>query len=151
MNFTELLEKLVARYNMLYLNNGYQVLLEYDRKAYCVCDAMKMSQVILNLIDNAVNYTGEDKTVKVIQTVKDGKIRVEVRDSGEGIPENELPYIWDRYYKSDKNHKRNVVGSGIGLSIVKEILTKHSACFGVESTLHEGSTFWFELDEAKQP
>lgn len=151
LNFTEMLEKLVARYKMLYLNNGYKVLLEYDRKAYCVCDAMKMSQVILNLIDNAVNYTGEDKTVKVIQTVKDGKIRVEVRDSGEGIPENELPYIWDRYYKSDKNHKRNVVGSGIGLSIVKEILTKHSACFGVESTLHEGSTFWFELDEAKQP
>lgn len=147
-NLTEMLEKLVARYKMLDLNSGYSVILDFEEQAHVICDATKMSQVILNLIDNAVNYTGDDKTVRVVQTVKNGKVRVEVRDSGDGIPENELSYIWDRYYKTDRTHKRNVVGSGIGLSIVKEILNKHGARFGVESKKGVGSTFWFELDTA---
>ncbi len=144
-NLTEMLQKLISRYKMLDTNSGYIVEFDYDTQAFIECDATKMSQVILNLIDNAINYTGEDKTVKVVQQVIGEKVRVEVRDSGAGIPESELAYIWDRYYKSKKNHKRNVVGSGIGLSIVKEILTQHCASFGAESTKDVGTTFWFEL------
>ena len=57
----------------------------------------------------------------------------------------EIPYIWDKYYKKDKKHQRNVVSTGIGLSIVKEVLTKHKFDYGVKSTLKKGTTFYFKI------
>ena len=68
-----------------------------------------------------------------------------MRDTGDGIPEDQLKNIWDRYYKLDKMHSR-VQGTGLGLSIVKSILTLHGARFGVQSRMGKGSTFWFELN-----
>jgi signal transduction histidine kinase len=73
-----------------------------------------------------------------------GRVRFEVRDNGCGIPEEDLKYIWERYYKS-KNHKRYVVGTGLGLSIVKSILDMHGARYGVQSKVRHGTMFWFEL------
>ena len=73
------------------------------------------------------------------------RVRIEVKDHGEGIPPEAIPNIWDRYYKVDKTHRRAQTGSGLGLSIVKSILELHHARYGVESALGEGSTFWFEL------
>ena len=102
-------------------------------------------QVVYNLVNNALNYTGEDKTVIITQTVNEGRVRISVTDTGVGIAEEDLPYIWDRYYKVDKVHKRAVVGTGLGLSIVKGILESHGARYGVDSKVGEGSTFWFEL------
>ena len=63
----------------------------------------------------------------------------------EGIAPEELPLIWDRYYKVDKVHKRATVGTGLGLAIVKGILEIHGASYGVQSTLGEGSVFWFSI------
>ena len=82
----------------------------------------------------------------VTQEIKDGKVRISVTDTGEGIPEEELPLIWDRFYKVGGYHNRGKVGSGLGLSIVKNVLLKHNAAFGVSSAVGSGSTFWFELD-----
>ena len=100
--------------------------------------------MVYNLVNNAVNHVGEDKTVIVTQTVSRGKVLIEVTDHGEGIPADKLEYIWERYYKVDKEHRRGVIGSGLGLSIVKSILDAHNARYGVRSTLGKGSTFWFE-------
>ena len=75
-------------------------------------------------------------------------VRISIIDTGPGIPEENLPYIWDRYYKENKAHKRAIVGTGLGLSIVKNILQMHNAPFGIETSigpLTHGSTFWFEL------
>ena len=72
-------------------------------------------------------------------------MRIEVLDTGKGIAPEDLPYIWDRYYKVDKNHRRSTVGAGLGLSIVKGVLEAHGAEYGVASTLGEGSDFWFRL------
>ena len=86
-----------------------------------------------------------DKTVTVSQVVNGGIVRIEVRDTGEGIAQEQLENVWDRYYKIDKNHKRAVMGTGLGLSIVKNILKQHDARYGVKSKPGQGSTFWFEL------
>ena len=72
-------------------------------------------------------------------------MRFEVIDNGEGIAEDALPYIWDRYYKVDKNFNRNVNSTGLGLAIAKAILEEHHAKYGVNSALKQGSTFYFEL------
>ena len=102
-------------------------------------------QVIYNLISNAINYTGDDKMIYISQTVNNGVCRISVSDTGEGIPEDKLPHIWERYYRTGDFHKRSVTGTGLGLSIVKNALVLHASPFGVSSTLGKGSTFWFEL------
>ena len=104
-----------------------------------------MTQVLYNLVNNAVNYIGDDKTVIVRQTVSDGMVKIEVIDHGDGIPQEKLDYIWDRYYRVDTEHQRAVIGTGLGLSIVKNILLAHDADFGVASKLGSGSDFYFSL------
>ena len=103
---------------------------------------MKIGQVLYNLIGNAVNYTGDDKRVLVSLKKEGDCIRFAVSDTGKGIPEAELPDIWNRYYRSSEMHKRPVKGTGLGLSIVKTILERHQFVFGVDSVLGVGSTFY---------
>lgn len=149
-NLTESIEKVLLRYNKLVEQDGYNIEFEYDQEVFVEADEFKIFQVIYNLINNAINYTGEDKRITVRQIIKGSKVRIEVEDSGDGIKPEELPYVWDRYYKVDKNHKRAVAGTGIGLSIVKNILILHQAQYGVESQPGCGSTFWFELEMAPE-
>lgn len=144
-NLTDRIQEVLERYNKLKEQDGYRIDFEYQEEVYVCADEFKIFQVIYNLINNAVNYTGSDKRVLVRQLVKEQTVRIEVIDSGEGISEENLPYVWERYYKVDKTHKRAVMGTGLGLSIVKNILELHHAEYGVESILSAGSKFWFEL------
>ena len=121
------------------------IVFEHDCEAFVKGDELRMTQVVYNLVNNAVNYIGEDKTVIVRQTVSHGMVKIEVIDHGKGIPQEKLDYIWDRYYRVDKEHQRAVIGSGLGLSIVKNILIAHEADFGVASELGVGSNFYFSL------
>ena len=124
---------------------GYQILFEYTEHVILDADEFKLYQVVYNLIANAINYAGEDKKVIVRQIINANKVRIEVRDNGAGIPKDKLENVWERYYKVDKDHKRAILGSGLGLSIVKNILNLHEASYGVESEEGKGSVFWFEL------
>lgn len=144
-NLTESIQSVFERYNKLKEQDGYTIQFSYDQMVCVEADEYKIFQVIYNLINNAINYTGPDKTIWVRQQVVEDGVRIEVEDSGEGIAAEALPYVWDRYYKVDKTHKRAVMGTGLGLSIVKSILELHSAKYGVESEAGKGSTFWFEL------
>lgn len=144
-NLTKQINELLLRYNTLTAQEGYTIDFIYDEEIWVNGDELKLSQVIYNLINNAINYTGSDKHVIVKQHVTNDQVRVEVIDTGEGISEEYLPYIWERYYKVDKTHKRATVGTGLGLSIVKTILDAHEAHYGVTSNIGEGSTFWFEI------
>jgi len=144
-NFTESVESVLTRYNKLKEQDGYSIHFQYDDEVFISADEYKIYQVIYNLINNAINYTGEDKTVYVTQIKKEDVVRLEIKDSGQGIEKKDIPYVWDRYYKVDKTHKRAVTGTGLGLSIVKNILELHHAAYGVESEMAKGSTFWFEM------
>lgn len=114
-------------------------------------DPLKIKQVLINFIGNAIKYVGSDKKLILQVLTHKDRVRVEVIDHGPGISEEDLPYIWDRYYKIDKHRHRNVGGTGLGLSIASAILKNHHAPYGVESTLKAGSTFWFELPYAVKP
>ncbi len=144
-NLTDSVRAILERYSKLVEQEGFDIRFESKEEVFINADELRISQVIYNLVNNAVNHAGEDKTVIITQTVRDKLVRIEVIDHGEGIPADKLPYIWERYYKVDKEHKRGVIGSGLGLSIVKSILDAHKAHYGVRSTQGKGSTFWFEI------
>jgi signal transduction histidine kinase len=144
-NITESIKATTNRINELVKNNGYSISFIHDKEAFILADKTRITQVFYNLLTNAINYTGEDKTITVRQTISNENVRIEVTDTGEGIASENLPYIWDRYYKVDKKHKRSVMGTGLGLSIVKKIMNLHGGTYGVDSKIGEGSTFWFEL------
>jgi signal transduction histidine kinase len=144
-NITESIRDIIKRYATLTKLDGYHIDFVFDEDVYVTADEVQISQVIYNLINNAITYTGPDKSIKVYQEHLDGFVKVRICDTGIGIPEDKLPYIWDRYYKVDKAHKRAAIGTGLGLSIVKGILDMHHAAYGVISHEGQGSVFWFEL------
>lgn len=147
-NLTESIREIIQRYGKLTGQDGYHIVFEPDREAYVRADALKVSQVIYNLTNNALTYTGEDKTVTIRQRVENGQVKILIHDSGEGIDANELPYIWTRYYRGQKPHKRPAVGTGLGLNIAQGIMDEHGMDYGVESEADKGSTFWFSLPES---
>lgn len=139
------IKNIVKKYDVIESLENYQFILKLPRKAIVKADKEKINQVIYNLLNNAINYTGKDKKVTIKVTKEDNDYLVEVIDTGKGISSKELPYIWDKYYKNDKNHQRNVVSTGLGLSIVKNILNKHNFEYGVNSEEGKGSTFYFKI------
>jgi signal transduction histidine kinase len=146
-NLTEQVRQTIARFGKLVEQEGYDLTFQADAEIIVRADENRIDQVLHNLINNAVNYTGEDRKVIVRQLSKDGIVRIEVHDSGEGIPAEQMPLIWDRYYKGTKTHRRPVVGTGLGLSIVKSILEQHQAVYGICNLPEGGCAFWFELPE----
>ena len=145
-DLTAAIEEIMKRYDAFTAHQGYHITFASNERAMVFADRGMILQVLYNLINNAVNYTGDDLSVTVKQEVHDGRVHISVTDTGQGISEDELPQIWDRYYKVDKVHRRAMIGTGLGLSIVKGVLELHNAAYGVESKVGCGSTFWFELD-----
>jgi len=139
------IKTIVNRYQIIKETEKYIINVEMPESIKIKADKKKINQVIYNLINNAINYTGKDKTVTVRVTKHKKYYLVEIIDTGKGIKESEIPYIWNKYYKNDKNHQRNVVSTGLGLSIVKEILELHGYEYGVKSVLKKGSTFYFKI------
>lgn len=144
-SITEMIRQLIDRYQKMLVSKEYHIEFIYDEDCYIQGDEIKLNQVIYNLMNNAMTYCGEDKTVIVKQRKLEAGVRIEIIDHGPGIPEDELPYVWERYYKTKQYHIRSTVGTGLGLSIVKNILDLHKATYGVESKLGAGTTFWIEL------
>ena len=108
-------------------------------------DKEKITQVLTNLIDNAVKFNKEKGSIRIYSLEISGKVKVIVEDSGAGIPEKDIPRIFERFYRVDKARSRELGGTGLGLSIVKHIIELHGGTVGVESTEGFGSKFWFTL------
>ena len=144
--FTDAMQEIVSRLTVLTRVQGYTIRFHGDANVIVCGDQKQLDRVAYNLIQNALQHTGADQTVYVTQKVSpDGFVRIEVTDTGAGIPQAELAHIWDRYYKRSRTERSRSMGTGLGLSIVKAILEAHRARFGVISAEGHGSTFWYEL------
>lgn len=117
------------------------------QESFVYADEIKISQVIYNFLSNAIKYSDDKSRITIRLKNDEEKTRLEVIDNGSGISQEALPYIWDRYYKVDKNFNRSVNSTGLGLAIAKAILEAHKASYGVESEQGKGSTFWFEISK----
>ncbi len=107
----------------------------------------KMYQVFYNIINNAINHSFENGKVTVKVSNMNNIVRIEIIDTGKGVPEEDLPYIWDRFYKVDKSRKRDNSGTGLGMAIVKNILEAHNFEYGIESEVNKGTIVWFEANK----
>ncbi|MGB9802737.1 two-component system histidine kinase PnpS [Desulfofundulus sp.] len=112
-------------------------------------DPDMLAQVLINLLDNAIKYTPRRGSVTIRAMVLEGELRVEVEDTGIGIPAESLPRIFERFYRVDKARSRELGGFGIGLAIVKHIIRAHGGKIAVESTPGRGSSFYFTLPLAE--
>lgn len=128
---------------------GYNIKMQHCREAIVYADRERISQVIRNFISNAIKYSGDNKFVRIELKRSNRSVKIHIIDKGVGIEKSDIGHIWDRYYRTSANHAREIEGSGLGLSIVKNILSLHDAKYGVKSTIGQGSDFWFELDIVK--
>lgn len=143
-NLIELINQIIQRFKILSDQEHYKFIFTHPNKVIIKADYKRLYQVIYNLINNAINYTGDDKKVYINIKDQPKTYLIEIIDTGKGIKKEEIDHIWDRYYHSDKKHKRNSYGTGLGLSIVKNILQNHSYNYGVKSS-NKGSNFYFEI------
>ena len=138
--------EVAGRYDAVCDQNGWTMRLEADHECPVRADPAMLERVLHNLLGNATHHIGEDGVFILRCIPQAGGCRVEVEDHGPGISPEDLPYIFDRYYRSRKDAGKT--GTGLGLSITKAILQQHGFAFGVQSEVGKGSVFWFE---AKAP
>jgi two-component system phosphate regulon sensor histidine kinase PhoR len=119
------------------------------RECWVYGDKQRLSQVLINLIDNAIKYGRDNGKVLVELNAENKKVEIVIEDNGPGIPQEQLPRIFERFYKVDKSRSREVGGTGLGLAIVKHILNAHDSTINVTSKIDKGTRFTFHL--AKPP
>ncbi len=108
-------------------------------------DEDRIEQVLTNLIDNAIRHTSKEGSVTVSLEQELSYVKIQVADTGEGIPQEDLPYVFERFYKADKARTRSKGGTGLGLAIARNIVEAHKGNIRVDSTAGEGTTFTFHL------
>ena len=142
-------DDVISRYDDLSVKSGVAVAGECEEGLFAVGDLPRLEQVFYNLINNAFNHTKEGGKI-TLAAVRDGEaVRFSVTDTGSGISKEDLPRIFDRYYKGEAG-VRKIVGTGLGLAIVKSILEGHRTVYGVDSTVGVGTCFWFDLPAASE-
>lgn len=142
---TELIAGVVENASLLLGQNGISV--DFSEKpAYVWGDEFQIEEVITNYLSNAIHYAQGEKRIRIFYTYRQDVLRVSVFNTGAQIPEEDLPRVWDKFYKVDKARTREYGGSGIGLSIVKAIMESHHRACGVKNC-EDGVEFWMELDK----
>jgi len=142
----DLINSIYKQYKKYCKNQNVDLKIKLIEDKIVSIDIKRITQVIYNFINNALNYNSKDKKEIIIGTeIVNNKYRIYVYDNGDGIKEKDIPLVWDRYYKVDKEHKRSQAGSGIGLALSKNILELHNLEYGVESIENEYTKFYFFL------
>ena len=134
-----------ARLGPLAKKRGQQIVVHIQDECEMFADPGKLAQVCYNIIENAIKYTPDGGTITV-SLAKAGRDAVlEIADTGVGIPEADLPHVFDRFYRVDKARSRETGGTGLGLSIVKQIVRLHAGTVTVASEYGKGTTFTVQL------
>lgn len=144
-DLSESLKGIEANYKTRYEKDGYKFKFKIAKNIKINADKQRIEQVVINLINNAINYSTDNKNIQV-NLQKDGEnAKLEIIDHGIGISEKDLPQIFQRHFRST-NSQQTTAGSGVGLTIVKEILDYHGYKISVKSKENEGSTFTVEFN-----
>ena len=150
-NFSHLINEIISRYQKYLESQGFELVVDVEDDLMIEADVQRLEQILYNFINNAIQYSANQKLIEIHCHKANQIVRAEIKDHGIGIAPDKLNQIWERYYKIDRQHVRAVSGSGIGLSICKHLLQLHQANFGVISKQQEGTTFWFELPLLSNP
>lgn len=144
-NLTELIGGVLQSMDILSQQKDVKLIFREENPVYVWGDEFKIEQVVRNYVSNAYNHVNEEKIIEVKILREDGLAKVTVFNTGKPIPEEDVPRIWDKFFKVDKAHTREYGGNGIGLSIVKAIIESMHQQYGVKN-YDNGVEFWFTLD-----
>lgn len=144
-NLYYLLNKVITKIQPAYHDKNIQIIFTCSKHIILPLDEQRFEQVVLNLLNNAYSHSSIGSRIFVKATNDDTHIKIEIEDEGEGIPKQDLPHIFERFYRVDKSRTRSTGGSGLGLAIVKEIVELHGGNISVKSKLGHGTTFTIYL------
>lgn len=137
-------ERIIRKFQGLAREQNVELSLNVeDQGEQAYFDPDRIEQVLTNLIDNAIRHTGEMGSVSVTVNLADAEMKVHVADTGSGIPEEDVPFVFERFYKADKARTRGRAGTGLGLAIAKNIVEAHEGSISVKSKAGQGTTFSF--------
>lgn len=139
------LQEIITRFKSAFEEKNMRLHLSCDKDIFISIDPVRLGQVMNNLIDNALKYTSSNTNVWISARRVGKQVMVEVIDEGDGIPLDEIPLLWDRLYRVDKSRSRLTGGSGLGLTIAKEIIERHGGNIEVNSVVGKGTTFTIYL------
>ncbi len=133
-------------------NKGQSISQKFlNRPAYVRVDEASFRRLLLILLDNAIKYTPSEGKIDVCIAERDDAVEIAVADTGIGIPADQLPFVFDRFWRADQARSRQAGGTGLGLAIAREIAQAHGAQLGVESSVGRGSTFTVRLQQCSSP
>lgn len=144
-NISKELEKIIDTFKPLYIKEDYELDSNIAPDIISVIDVDKFKQIMTNLISNSYNYLNPKGKVEVELKKENKNVIIKVIDNGIGIPEKDIPYIFERFYRSDLSRNKNTGGSGIGLTIAKAFVEAHGGKINLESKEYKGTTFTIEL------
>ncbi|ASK63308.1 PAS domain-containing sensor histidine kinase [Virgibacillus phasianinus] len=142
------INRIIKKFNGIAQDNNINLTLQTNiKETFILIDPDRLEQVFTNLIDNAIRHTNKNGFVNVNAAIHNDELRVSIADSGSGIPEEDIPFVFERFYKADKSRTRNKEkkGTGLGLAIAKNIIDAHQGTISVKSKLDEGTTFTFKI------
>lgn len=147
-SITKLISDIINKFNVIFEEKQIKVETNIEDSIYVSGDEFMIEQVVTNYMNNAINHIAGERKIQIKLAKNGEQARVSVFNTGKQIPEEEQFKIWNRFYKADKSRNREAGGTGIGLSLVKTVITKHGNKYGVENK-EDGVEFWFELDIVK--
>jgi len=151
-DFAEMTKTTVDQMRLLASEKDITLRFEGTQGLYVMGDPVRLRQVVVNLVDNAIKYTSTGGSISVTSTAANGKAILEVADTGIGIPQEAIPHVFERFYRVDGARSRQLGGTGLGLAIVKSICTAFGGAITVQSAASSGTTFRVELPtESKNP
>ncbi|OZU90074.1 PAS domain-containing sensor histidine kinase [Virgibacillus indicus] len=145
-------ERIMKKFNGLANDNQIELRMTKDiTESNALFDPDRLEQVFTNLIDNAIRHTAENGFVQVLVECSESELHVAIEDNGSGIPEEDLPFVFERFYKADKSRTRNKQkkGTGLGLAIARNIIDAHGGIISVKSKVNKGTTFSFKIPQNK--